>query len=60
MLEILESLLGNIGYEERPKDDGMTKALRLLAAKWSCKFDHKECKEFATAKLLAKYSSKIT
>lgn len=60
ILEILDNLLKNIGYEERLEDDGMTKSLRLLAAKWSCKLGHNECRKAASAKLQAKYNSPDT
>ncbi|XP_032674470.1 glutamyl aminopeptidase-like [Odontomachus brunneus] len=60
MLEILDNLLTNIGYEEKPEDNGMTKTLRLLATKWSCKLGHSECRKAASAKLETKYNSPDT
>ncbi|XP_032687771.1 uncharacterized protein LOC116851947 [Odontomachus brunneus] len=52
ILAMLDSLLKNITYEERAEDDEMTKSLRLLAARWACKFDLKKCKEAAATMLL--------
>ncbi|XP_032674471.1 aminopeptidase N-like [Odontomachus brunneus] len=60
MLKILDNLLTNIGYEEKPEDNGMTKSLRLLATKWTCKLGHSECRKAASAKLEAKYNSPDT
>lgn len=60
ILDILPSLLKNIGYEEHRRDNSMTKSLRLLATKWSCKLGHVECNAAATAKLLKKHSSPET
>ncbi|XP_014488031.1 PREDICTED: thyrotropin-releasing hormone-degrading ectoenzyme-like [Dinoponera quadriceps] len=54
---ILGGLLNNIGYEEHPEDDGMTKSLRLLAAKWFCELGHSECRIAASNKLYTKLSS---
>ncbi|XP_032687676.1 aminopeptidase N-like isoform X2 [Odontomachus brunneus] len=57
ILENLDSLLKNIGYKEFPGDDEMTKSLRLLAARWACKFGLKECLKAATAQLQAKVTN---
>lgn len=53
MMDSLDSLLINIGYEERSTDDEMTKSLRLLAAQWACKLGLQKCLEAATAQLQA-------
>lgn len=52
LLEILEGLLKNIGYEDQSGDDDMTKSLRLLGTWWACKLGHGFCREKATTKLI--------
>jgi len=51
MLKILNGLLREIGYEEAPKDNDLTKCLRQEAAKWACILDDPRCKEMAKTKL---------
>ncbi|XP_032687756.1 glutamyl aminopeptidase-like [Odontomachus brunneus] len=53
MLDILDALLNNVGYEEDYKDADMMKALRLLGLRWACKLGHAKCQEVANAKLTA-------
>lgn len=48
----LDNLLKNITYEERTEDDEMTNSLRLLAARWACKFGLQKCTEVAASMLL--------
>ncbi|XP_032687772.1 uncharacterized protein LOC116851948 [Odontomachus brunneus] len=48
----LHELLQNVGYEERPGDNEMTKSLRLLTVTWACKLGHDSCREAATDRLI--------
>jgi len=51
MLKILNDLLKEIGYEEAPEDNDLTKCLRQEAAKWACILDDPRCREVAKTKL---------
>lgn len=51
MLNILDELIKNVGYEEAPAEDDLTKIKRYKILKWACDFGHSECKRMATAKL---------
>lgn len=53
MLDILDALVENVGYEENPKDNDMMKALRLLGLRWACKLGHAKCRKVANANLTA-------
>lgn len=48
---ILDKLIKNIGYEEDPAEDDLTKLKRSKILTWACDFDHSECKRIATVKL---------
>ena len=47
----LNGLLINIGYDEKPEDNDLTKCLRQEAAKWMCFFRDSFCQEVAMNKL---------
>jgi len=51
MVDLLDSLLENVGYEENPSDDDITKMKRRDALKWACTVGHVKCKEIAADKL---------
>ncbi|XP_032687699.1 glutamyl aminopeptidase-like [Odontomachus brunneus] len=51
MLEILDGLLKNIGYEEIIYENDMSKSLRLLGTRWACKLGHTTCLSIANVKL---------
>ncbi|KMQ90613.1 aminopeptidase n [Lasius niger] len=51
ILEILNGLVKNVGYEEDPAEDDLTKFKRSQALKWACSFGLSECKRMATVKL---------
>ncbi|KAL6443903.1 hypothetical protein ACFW04_001724 [Cataglyphis niger] len=51
ILEILDGLINNVGYEEDPTEDDFTKIKRSEALKWACFFGHSMCKRMATIKL---------
>lgn len=50
-MRILDELIKNVGYEEDPIDDDLTKLKRSNILKWACEFGHSECKRMATVKL---------
>jgi len=47
----LDELIKNVGYEENPAEDDVTKLKRSNTLKWACNFGHSECKRMATVKL---------
>jgi len=47
----LDGLIKNVGYEEDPGEDDLTKLIRIEALKWACTLGHSECKRMATVKL---------
>jgi len=51
MVNLLNELLENVGYEENPHDDDITKMKRLEALQWACTVGHEKCKEIAADKL---------
>lgn len=51
MLSILNGLLSNIGYEDDPNDDKITKVMRGIALKWACNLSDSECIRLADLKL---------
>ncbi|XP_071569032.1 aminopeptidase N-like [Temnothorax nylanderi] len=51
MLNILDKITKNVGYEEDSADDDLTKLKRSNTLKWACNFGHSECKRMATVKL---------
>lgn len=51
MLEILDGLINNVGYEEDPAEDDFTKLKRTKALQWACTFGHPVCKRMATINL---------
>ncbi|XP_032687725.1 thyrotropin-releasing hormone-degrading ectoenzyme-like [Odontomachus brunneus] len=57
ILDSLDSLLTNIGYEERIEDDEMTNSLRLLASRWACELGHMKCHQVAASKLIEELGS---
>lgn len=40
---MLSGLLAQIGYQENPNDDDLTKCLRQEAAKWACTLGLPDC-----------------
>ncbi|XP_032687702.1 thyrotropin-releasing hormone-degrading ectoenzyme-like isoform X2 [Odontomachus brunneus] len=60
VLEILDSLLQKVGYDELTEDNDMTKSLRLLGLKWACKLGHTVCKTTATSKLSLSLQNSFT
>ncbi|XP_032687721.1 glutamyl aminopeptidase-like isoform X2 [Odontomachus brunneus] len=52
-VNILNTLLHKVGYEERETDREMTMPLRLLAIKWACEFGHEKCRNITARKLIA-------
>ncbi|XP_025270285.1 puromycin-sensitive aminopeptidase-like protein, partial [Camponotus floridanus] len=51
IIKILDALIKNVGYEEDPGEDDLTKFTRIEALKWACTLGHSECKKMATVKL---------
>ncbi|XP_025162751.1 glutamyl aminopeptidase-like isoform X1 [Harpegnathos saltator] len=51
VLQILDGLLQNLGYEEKNDEDNMYKTLRLLGTRWACKLGHRKCQIAATTQL---------
>lgn len=41
----------NVGYEEDPDEDNLTKLKRISALELACNFGHAECKRMANVKL---------
>ncbi|EFN78359.1 Aminopeptidase N [Harpegnathos saltator] len=58
MVDIMSHVLKTIGYDEDPKDDDMTKAMRSLLQHWSCKLGCLECRDWANKKLMARINDK--
>lgn len=51
VLRILNELIKDVGYDEDPADDDITKLKRYNILKWACAFGHSECKRIAAVKL---------
>ncbi|KYM93558.1 Aminopeptidase N [Cyphomyrmex costatus] len=51
MLDLLDRLLQNVGYEENLYDDDITKLKRLDVLKWACIIGHVGCKKSVANKL---------
>jgi len=51
VVELLDKLVENVGYEEDPNEDDVTKLKRIKALRWACTFGHSKCKRIATEKL---------
>jgi len=47
----LDELIKNVGYEENPAEDDLTRLKRFNTLKWACDLGHSECKRMATIKL---------
>ncbi|XP_025270275.1 puromycin-sensitive aminopeptidase-like protein, partial [Camponotus floridanus] len=60
LIEILDGLIKNVGYEENPDEDDLTKLQRTKALKWACTLGHSECKRMATVKLNEHFENPIT
>ncbi|XP_071561479.1 aminopeptidase N-like isoform X2 [Temnothorax nylanderi] len=60
MVEIFDGVLQDVGYEENPDDDDITKMLRLDATKWACTVGHAECKKRAAVKLSEHFADPVT
>jgi len=52
MKYILNKLLDNITYVEKPDDSDFTKCLRQEAARWACFLGIPECRSNATSKMI--------
>lgn len=50
-MNILDELIKNVGYEEDPAEDDLTKIKRYDTLKWACTLGHSECKKMASVKL---------
>lgn len=51
IVEVLDELVKNVGYNEDPNESDVTKIKRMEALKWACKLGHTECRRMATIKL---------
>ncbi|GAB1862311.1 hypothetical protein CAJAP_03390 [Camponotus japonicus] len=60
LIEILDGLIKNVGYQEDPDEDDLTKLQRTKALKWACTLGHSECKRMATVKLNEHFADPIT
>ncbi|KAL2717323.1 aminopeptidase N-like isoform X1 [Vespula squamosa] len=52
-LELIDGLLRNVGYDEHPNDDHLTKLKRVEVLELASDLEHLECRKIANAKLIA-------
>ncbi|XP_043498882.1 aminopeptidase N-like [Polistes fuscatus] len=52
-LRLIDGLLRNVGYDEKPNDDHLTKLKRVEVLELASKLGHLECKKIANVKLIA-------
>ncbi|XP_011138367.1 aminopeptidase N isoform X2 [Harpegnathos saltator] len=52
-IDMLNGILQELEFVEKDDDDNMSKALRLLAARWACKLGHIQCRVTAMSSLLS-------
>ncbi|XP_015184598.1 PREDICTED: aminopeptidase N-like [Polistes dominula] len=52
VLRLIDGLLQNVGYDETPYDDHLTKLKRIEVLELASKLGHLECKKIANAKLI--------
>lgn len=53
VLKLIDGLLRNVGYDERPEDDHLTKLKRAEILELAGDLGHVECRKVANAKLIA-------
>ncbi|KAI4492598.1 hypothetical protein M0804_002389 [Polistes exclamans] len=53
VLRLIDGLLRNVGYDEKPNDDHLTKLKRVEVLELASKLGHSECKKIANVKLIA-------
>ncbi|EFN78363.1 Aminopeptidase N [Harpegnathos saltator] len=53
IMDIMNSVLTQIGYDEEPTDDNMLKSTRLLLLNWMCNHGNDKCRPSARDKLRA-------
>ncbi|EFN85174.1 Thyrotropin-releasing hormone-degrading ectoenzyme [Harpegnathos saltator] len=59
VLEMLNGILQELEFKEKDEKDNMSKALRLLAARWACKLGHIKCRMAATSDLFLSFTDPV-